>query len=87
MFEGALITSILSHLTHENPKIWYATIHCLGQLASDLKQEFTEKFNEEIIPMLIERLNDPVIRIQAHSASALSNVFENLPSDIAPKYL
>jgi len=36
---------------------------------------------------LIEKLNDPVIRIQAHAASAISNIFENLPSDVGPKYL
>lgn len=87
MFEGPLMTSIISHLQHENPKIRYATIHCLGQLASDLKQDFTERFHEEIISQLIEKLNDPIIRIQAHAASAISNIFENLPSDIGPKYL
>lgn len=87
MFEGPLLQSIVGHLKHEHPKIRYATIHCLGQLALDMKKEFTEKLHDQIIPPLIECLNDPIVRIQAHACSALSNIFENLPSDIGPKYV
>lgn len=63
MFDGPLLQSLLDHLNHENPKIRYATIHCIGQLALDLKNEFTEKYHENIILPLIEKLNDPIVRI------------------------
>ena len=86
MFNGPLLGSLIAHLNHENPKIRYAAIHCLGQLALDMKNEFTEKYHEHIIPPLFEKLNDPVVRIQAHAASAISNIFENLPTDVGPKY-
>ena len=35
-----MVPVVLQHLTHENPKIRYAALHCIGQLSDDMPGEF-----------------------------------------------
>jgi len=35
-----MVPTILQHLQHENPKIRYAALHCIGQLADDMPGDF-----------------------------------------------
>ena len=49
---------VLNHLQHENPKIRYAALHCLGQLADDMPNEFQNGFHEQVMPALIQSLDD-----------------------------
>lgn len=58
-----MIPVVVQHLTHPNPKVRYAALHCLGQIADDMTEEFQENFHESVLPSLIQMLDDPVPRV------------------------
>ena len=35
-----MVPVIIQHLLHSNPKIRYAALHCIGQMADDMTEEF-----------------------------------------------
>ena len=70
-------------MQHPNPKIRYAALHCLGQIADDMTEEFQENFHESVLPALVAMLNDPVPRVQAHACAALTNFFEGTEEEVA----
>lgn len=49
---------VLNHLQHANPKIRYASLHCIGQLSDDLPGDFQKGFHEQIMPALLAALDD-----------------------------
>lgn len=82
-----MIPVVVQHLTHQNPKVRYSALHCLGQIADDMTEEFQENFHESVLPALIHMLNDPVPRVQAHACAALTNFFEGTSEEVASQYL
>lgn len=63
LLKGNIITQCISHLNHPHPKVRYATLHMIGQLANDLKEKFTEAFHEVLVPNIVPLLNDPIVRV------------------------
>mmetsp|Transcript_58138 Transcript_58138/g.66994 ORF Transcript_58138/g.66994 Transcript_58138/m.66994 type:complete len:1102 (-) Transcript_58138:178-3483(-) len=82
-----IIQLAIGSLDYENPKIRYAALHAIGQLAEDCAPEFQSRFPELIVPPLLEKLDDEVPRVQGHVLAALTNFFENSPKEITEKYL
>ena len=37
---ATMVTVVLAHLTHENPRIRYAALHCIGQISDDMTEDF-----------------------------------------------
>ena len=37
---SAMIPVVLEHLKHQNPRIRYASLHCIGQISDDMTEEF-----------------------------------------------
>lgn len=82
-----MIPVVVQHLVHPNPKIRYAALHCIGQIADDMTEDFQENFHESVLPALIQMLDDPVPRVQAHACAALTNFLEGTPEEIAAQYI
>ena len=40
-------------MQHENPKIRYAALHCIGQISDDMPENFQKAFHAEVMPALI----------------------------------
>lgn len=76
--EGILDT-IAQYINHENPRIRYACLHCLGQLSDDMSPMIEEKYHEKIIPLFMSRIDDPVPRVLSHSFAGLTNFLEHCP--------
>jgi len=81
-----MIPIVTKHLQHANPKVRYAALHCIGQIADDMGEEFVENFHNIILPALCACLNDQVPRVQAHTCAALTNFLENTDQEIAALY-
>ena len=60
---AAMIPVIIQHLQHPNPKIRHASLHCIGQIADDMAEEFQKAFHRDLIPAMINALDDPVPRV------------------------
>lgn len=81
-----MVPIVTRHLTHQNPKVRYAALHCIGQIADDMGDEFVENFHSQVMPALVTILSDQVPRVQAHCCAALTNFLENTSDDIAILY-
>jgi len=77
-----MVPVIVQHLLHPNPKIRYAALHCIGQMADDMTEEFQENFHEQVLPALTQVLDDPIPRVQAHACAAMTNFFEGTDENI-----
>lgn len=53
-----MVPVIIEHLQHPNPKIRYASLHCIGQLADDMPTDFQKMFHAVVMPALIQTLDD-----------------------------
>ena len=82
-----MVPVIVQHLLHPNPKIRYAALHCIGQMADDMTEEFQENFHEQVLPALTQVLDDPVPRVQAHACAAMTNFFEGTDENIIVNYV
>jgi hypothetical protein len=84
---AAMIPVVIQHLQHPVPKIRYAALHCIGQIADDMSEEFQENFHESVLPALLTMLGDSVPRVQAHACAALTNFLEGTDENIAAQYI
>lgn len=71
-----MLELVASHLKHQNPKVRFAAVHCIGQMSDDMSKKFQAKYGDVLLPAMIETLNDPVPRVSAHMCSAFSNFAE-----------
>lgn len=78
---------ILQFLESPHPKVRYAAIHCIGQLAADMKGDFARRYHANLIPLLLNVLNDNVPRIVGHNLAALTNVLESCSTEAVKPHL
>lgn len=82
-----MVPVIIMHLQHPTPMIRFAALHCIGQIADDMTEDFQESFHEQVLPALTQMLDDPVPRVQAHASAAMTNFFEGTSEDIIENYM
>lgn len=85
---GRIVGGILRFLDDPHPRVRHAACNAIGQMATDFSPEFENQFHGQVIPALCKLLVDfNCIRVQAHSACAMINFFEQCPQDILAGYL
>lgn len=83
-----IVNGILVFLSDPHPRVRHAACNAIGQMATDFTPEFEQKFHSQVIPALCRLLVDfSNIRVQAHSACAMINFFEECPQEILATYL
>ncbi|XP_003737866.1 importin-5 [Galendromus occidentalis] len=83
-----IVEGVLRFLGDSHPRVRYAAINCLGQMANDFAPTFEKKFHSTVLPRLCDIMADnrhP--RVQAHAGAALVNFFEECPKKIIVQYL
>lgn len=78
---------VVNHVAHPNPKIRYAALHCIGQLADDMPGEFQKAYHSQCMPAMMAALNDSVPRVQSHACACLTNFFENATKEIIAPHM
>ena len=76
-----ILVTIANHINHENPRIRYACLHCIGQLSDDMAPEIEQKYHKEIIPLLMSRIDDSIPRVLSHAFAGLCNFLEHCPEE------
>lgn len=75
----------LMGLKNQHPRVRFAACQCIGQTALDHAPAFQTNHSEDILRALLEALNDPVARVQSHSAAAFVNFAEeSVFADLEP---
>ena len=72
-----IVQTLKANANHPEPRVRYAVLHCLGQISDDFAPKFQEMYHEEILPLLIERMDDPVPRVVGHACASSTNFLEN----------
>lgn len=78
---------VLKYLRDSHPKIRFAALHVIGQIADDCQPEFQTKFHGDVIPALLNKLTEEVPRVLAHVLAALTNFLEGTPTELTKTYL
>lgn len=83
-----IVSGILAFLDDPHPRVRHAACNAIGQMATDFAPDFENQFHSQVIPSLCRLLIDSTnIRVQAHSACAMINFFEQCPQEILSGYL
>lgn len=77
-----MVPIVIQHLEHPNPKIRFAALHCIGQISDDMSEDFQETYGSDVLPALIKVLDDPVPRVSAHCASAITNFMDGASQEL-----
>uniref|UniRef100_A0A182VXX6 Importin N-terminal domain-containing protein n=1 Tax=Anopheles minimus TaxID=112268 RepID=A0A182VXX6_9DIPT len=83
-----IMQGVLKYLVDPHPRVRYAACNAIGQMATDFAPIFEKKFHEQVIPGLLNLLDDVENpRVQAHAGAALVNFSEDCPKNILTRYL
>lgn len=82
-----MVPIIVEHCNHENPKIRYASLHAIGQIADDMPEEFQKTYGDVVLKQVVLSLGDAVPRVMAHACAALTNFMEGYVGVLDPVYL
>ena len=69
-----MVDLILKDINNENPKIRYGCLCCIAEFASNLKDEFTELYADQVIPALCSLVtNEKVLRCKLQGYDTLES--------------
>ena len=82
------IMEFVIEFTHnEHPKVRYASLHAIGQIADDKKAAFQERYLPVILPKVLDLLQDSVPRVVSHCFAAITNLIEHMPKIQGMQYI
>ena len=84
---ATMVPVIVENVAHANPKIRYAALHAIGQLADDMPNDFQKTFSGIVMPAMIAALDDTVPRVQAHACACITNFCENATKEMLLPHL
>jgi len=79
----ALISILVSHISHRHPKVRSAALYAIGLLSDYMKPQFQETFGKDLIPPMVKAVEDEVPHVQSKACAALANFLEDAKSYIA----
>jgi len=88
--EEATITQMAQllflHLDHPHPRVRYTALHALGQLSNDQAPDFQDKYHSTVMPVLLQKMEDPIDRVASMAMSAFVSFGEELENALMIQY-
>nr|XP_016444287.1 PREDICTED: importin-5-like [Nicotiana tabacum] len=85
---GQLVETLVMLIHDTHPRVRWATIHAIGQLSKYLSPHFQEQYHQQILPALLEVLDDfDNPRLQTRATSGILLFTRNCSSDVLKPYL
>lgn len=81
-----ILPKIFADSRDNNPKIRYACLHCISLMGEHLKPQFQNNYHDKVFPVVLERINDNVLRVQLQACDALQIYLEGCTDQIAVTY-
>jgi hypothetical protein len=81
-----IIPIILKDSQDSNPKIRFATLNCISQISDQLNPFFQSNYHEKVMPVVLGRINDQVLRVQLQACEALQAYVESCTDQVATTY-
>ena len=82
-----LFPVIFDHTNHQNAKIRYASLNTLEELADTFKPYFSDKYAEKLIPIILSKFDDQVLKVQLEATEALNTLITNTNISILEKFI
>ena len=83
-----MIPIILKDIQSENPKIRYGCLYCISEFSSNLKDEFTELYADEVVPALCNLvINEKVLRCKLQGYDSLESFIEESSKELLSKFI
>lgn len=73
-----VIKMLLQVLSDQDVRVRYAACQAIGQISLDHQPYVQKEFHNEILPALINTMNDVHLRVQSHATAAFVNYAEEL---------
>jgi len=77
---------LLNHVRHPHPRVRYTALHAIGQLANDQAPHFQERSHAQVMPILLEKMDDEVDRVASMAMSAFVSFGEELETALMMSY-
>mmetsp|Transcript_5977 Transcript_5977/g.11754 ORF Transcript_5977/g.11754 Transcript_5977/m.11754 type:complete len:1102 (-) Transcript_5977:756-4061(-) len=85
---GAVLGMALQKFGDPHPRVRWAAINCVGQMCTDFAPKIQHEFHGQILPALIQVMDDTQNpRVQSHAAAAIINFCDDTTPEIIGLYL
>lgn len=78
---------VFTNLKNDNPKIRFACLNTLEEMADTYKPYFSEKYFPELANFLLEKFSDPVLKVQLEATEAMNTLITNTAVDVLTPYI
>jgi hypothetical protein len=83
-----VVSMILNSFQDSHARVRWAAINAIGQLSTDLGPDLQQDYHQQVLPALINAMDDfQSPRVQAHAAAAVLNFSEACTPEILTPYL
>eukprot|EP00656_Telonema_subtile_P014993 TRINITY_DN17773_c0_g1_i2.p1 TRINITY_DN17773_c0_g1~~TRINITY_DN17773_c0_g1_i2.p1 ORF type:complete len:498 (+),score=142.66 TRINITY_DN17773_c0_g1_i2:144-1637(+) len=84
---GEIVSMVIKYFQDPHPRVRYAAINCIGQIASDFSPELQHNYHNIGLPALVTAMGDATSRqVQGHAASCIINFAEGMEKDVMQQY-
>eukprot|EP00928_Gymnodinium_smaydae_P026158 TRINITY_DN20620_c1_g1_i1.p1 TRINITY_DN20620_c1_g1~~TRINITY_DN20620_c1_g1_i1.p1 ORF type:complete len:1148 (+),score=364.28 TRINITY_DN20620_c1_g1_i1:100-3444(+) len=77
---------LLAHLEHPHPRVRFTALLALGQLSNDQAPHFQEASHKTVLPLLMQKMDDPVDRVAAMAMGAFVSFCEEMDKALMMPY-
>lgn len=82
-----IVKFVMNFTQNEHPKVRYAALHAIGQMADSKVGEFQERYLDTVTPVVVQMLNDSIPRVVSHALAAIINLFQKESEENGVKYV
>ncbi|WWC63313.1 uncharacterized protein I303_105913 [Kwoniella dejecticola CBS 10117] len=82
-----VLTIISPTAKDPHPRVRYAFLQCLGQLCSDCEGIMQREYQNDVLQVCLQLLEDPITRVRVHSAACLTNFFQDVEPESFASYI
>ena len=78
---------IIPRLADPHERVRWTACNALGQMCTDFSPNIQYNYHQRIIPPIINTMNDPCSRVQAHAVAVIVNFCGEADSSVMAPYL
>jgi hypothetical protein len=81
-----IFDTVFKHTADNNPKVRYTAVNCINEMCESFCPDFEKNYHERIVPIIIERCNDTVLRCQLEAFETLNTFIDKASDEIVALY-
>lgn len=87
MLEEICLKIVGPRVLDEHPKVQFAAINCLGQLANDFEEQYRQGLSAKVLPIIMSSMTQGKSqRVTAHSCHCVVNIMDAIEKEDAEPF-